>query len=215
MNKSVSILMILFAVLLVGCKKEPETVILTTIQVTVTPEWEDRDIVAEKTAEAEIRETQDARPLPISIEEAKQIMSIQVSAGDSADDIFNIYGQPSKDFYPENYNPRTRRIIQYSQLGLKFGLTSNKISDIFINAGYTGEIYGLRLGDQLQRGLDIFESKPLIFQEQNEDVYSWPDFDPDWFFHISTNSLVNKGRIVQIHMHNREYYGDWVTEETQ
>jgi hypothetical protein len=213
MRKLLILLITPIAFLGVGCTRRPETVVIATIQVTRTSTPYVSDIPVTLTAIALSREaerTQVARPLPSSIEEAKQLQTVTIRAGATSEEIIDTCGHPTSDEMLENFSPRVRRLLTYQDAGLVFGLTRNRLSDIWVESRYDGDVFGLRVGDQLQRAIAIYgmqghESWP----RGDKEIHHWPELLPGWFFETLED------RIVTIHMHNEDFYGDWETEKIQ
>jgi len=149
------------------------------------------------------------RPLPSSIAAAKQMHTIQIEAGASSADIIAVYGQPSDDYWPENFNPPVRHIMKYRDQGLQFGLTRDKLSDIDATPNFQGEVFGLRIGDPISRAIAIYGNDYSTFESGTVEVgiamaYYWEVHLPNWFVYVKDDL------IVAFLLHDKSFYGPWM-----
>lgn len=121
--------------------------------------------------------TPTSTPMPLSLEEAKQQYGLKVVFGDSADMIIAAYGTPSSDDYLPNFKPPVVREINYIELGLKFVLERDHLKTISFQAPFTDGVYGVRIGDSIDRILALYGQTPWHWGHEVNDMnyqeYEW------------------------------------------
>jgi hypothetical protein len=149
-------------------------------------------------------------PLP-SIDEAKSRHTIEVKAGDSSADIIAAYGQPSSDEILPNFDPPVMRMMRYSSLGLAFMLNSDRLCCITVTKPYSGEVFGLKIGDPISRAIAIygdeystFETAAIIGIDGLVLAHFWDTFLPNWFFYSQDDTIVG------MKLHDPSIYGSWI-----
>lgn len=132
--------------------------------------------------------------------------TIKVEAGASSSDIIEKYGQPTRDYWPENFNPRVRYVMEYHDQGLEFGLTRDKLSDINVYSNFQGEVFGLRIGDPISRAIAIYgndyrrvETGVVVIRT----YYYWEESLPNWPVYVENEV------IVAFLLHDKSFYGSW------
>lgn len=131
--------------------------------------------------------------------------TITVEAGASSADIIATYGQPSHDYWPENFDPPVRHIMDYRDQGLEFGLTRDKLSDIHATPNFQGEVFNLRIGDPINRAIAIYDNDYSTFESGGiTPTYYWEAHLPNWFVYVKDDV------IMAFRLHDKSFYGSWM-----
>lgn len=148
------------------------------------------------------------RPLPGSVDEARQYYDLEVSEGEWASAVIEAYGEPASDEMLPNFNPRVMRVLSYPELGLEFSFNRNQLWGIDVTRPFDGEVFGLRLGDPIRRAIDIFGSGYETFETGHANMgsvlaYYWQADLPKWFFYTQDDMTVAIG------FFDKSIYGEW------
>lgn len=152
-------------------------------------------------------------PPPASLSEAAARHPIRFRGGAGEADIRAVYGEPEGDVVLQNFRPATMHILHYTKLGLRFNFNMETLYGIDVCLPFQGEVFGMRLGDPIERALAVFGPPDKTFEPGIErfgrvTAYRW-NTDPlqNWTFYTYAD------RIVAVHFYDEAHFGKW-TQET-
>jgi len=151
-------------------------------------------------------------PPPASLAEAVARHSIRFRGGDSEADIRAAYGEPEGDVVHPNFIPARMHTLHYTKTGLRFSLNMQTLYGIDVCLPFQGEVFGMRLGDPIERAIAVFGPPDKTFEPGIErfgrvTAYRW-DTDPlrNWTFYTYGD------RIVAVRFSDGAYFGEWTRE---
>jgi hypothetical protein len=154
--------------------------------------------------------TETATPQVPSISEALGRHTVRVKGGSSAADIRSFYGEPSSAELPMHYDPPVMYFMEYKSLGLDFALNQDRLWGIGVKEPFSGEVFGLRIGDPISRAIAIYGNDfKMSVQETGParysfTIYSWKDKLPNWVFYVRAE------KIYEFDFRDDDIYGYWI-----
>ncbi len=142
---------------------------------------------------------------PLSAAEGKRHYDVRVRGGNSAEAIIAVYGGAATDYMDPGFRPAVIRYMEYPALGLKFRLNRDRVYGISVSEPYDGEIFALRIGDNVSKGIALYG--PYERDEMFTAFFAvvWKAQLPNWQF-----VLTETGIITNINYFDQSIFGNWI-----
>lgn len=159
-----------------------------------------------------------SKPMPASIEEARARDDIEIGRGYSHNKVKSVHGDPWATARLSAFEPQVVTRMIYQQ-GLEFLCTHGVVCGITVTAPFSGEVFGMRIGDPIDQVIAVFGPDFQSGERHLSDrsyrhrsvklgfvqAYSWEQHFPGWWF------CAKDGEIVAFNWEDPEILSIWTT----